>query len=199
MAYLNTIPQPTDQESQSQAQLLNNFDAINTFVNVNHVAFNGADQGKHKFITLPQQAVVPPGIGAYPPTMSATEYGIYNKTNGANPAIFVRKPGAPAGDVSGDVDITTLTYNAGTYEGSVTLPCGLIMKWGFSDAGGGVSDRDIIFATAFPTNTINIQATPHSPGVGNHGFDLYVTYINRTHFTLHWHHTFAAYWFALGY
>jgi len=59
MAYNQNIPQPTDQISVSQAQLLANFQAIQTLVDVNHVDFASADQGKHKIVTMPQQAGAP--------------------------------------------------------------------------------------------------------------------------------------------
>jgi len=71
MAYNSAIPQPTDQISVSQGQLLANFQAISTFVNVNHVDFASPDQGKHKFVTMPSQGAAPAFL--------ATEIGLFNQ------------------------------------------------------------------------------------------------------------------------
>ena len=70
MAYNQNIPQATDQLSQSQSDILNNFIALQTLIDVNHVDFASADQGKHKMLELVNQAVVP--------TFLATEVGFYN-------------------------------------------------------------------------------------------------------------------------
>ena len=69
MAYNNNIPLAADQLSVSQADLLNNFATISTYLNVNHVDFNGADQGKHKLLTLPVQTPAAP-------TVNLGEFGI---------------------------------------------------------------------------------------------------------------------------
>src|SRR5438445_164595 len=52
MAYQSNIPQATDQLSVSQGDILNNFAALSTFLNINHVDFASGDQGKHKWVTL---------------------------------------------------------------------------------------------------------------------------------------------------
>lgn len=61
MAYNANIPQPADKLKDSQPQLLANFQAISTAFGVNHVNFNdpNGDQGKHKFLQMPQQNVDP--------------------------------------------------------------------------------------------------------------------------------------------
>lgn len=55
MSYTENIPQPTDQINNSQPQLLANFQAIDTLVNVNHVDFDdpSGNQGKHKWCAFP--------------------------------------------------------------------------------------------------------------------------------------------------
>lgn len=47
MAYQPGIPLGPDKLSVSQGDLLNNFGAISTMLQVNHVNFNGAQQGMH--------------------------------------------------------------------------------------------------------------------------------------------------------
>lgn len=56
MVYSPNIPQPSDDPSQSQDLILQNFQSINTVMNVNHENFDTVDQGKHKFVQMPQQA-----------------------------------------------------------------------------------------------------------------------------------------------
>ena len=45
MAFQNNKPNASDFLSQSQDDILNNFGAIKTLVDVNHVTFDAADQG----------------------------------------------------------------------------------------------------------------------------------------------------------
>src|ERR1700679_3027455 len=73
MAYNANIPQAGDLISQSQGDILANFQAIQTLVDVNHVDFASGDQGKHKFVTFPTQNPAP--------TFSPTEMGLYNFVN----------------------------------------------------------------------------------------------------------------------
>jgi hypothetical protein len=161
MAFLNTIPQPLDQESQSQAQLLNNFDAINTYLNVNHVAFNGGDQGKHKFIHFQLQAPSP----TVPLATTATEYGLYNKNNIlGNPALWIRPPGTVAGVAVPDldIDITTINYTVpgSKFKGYSYLPNGMKMVWGKETIAAGTLNTTFNFPIAFSAaGQINIQLT----------------------------------------
>jgi len=193
MSYQKTKPASGDRLNVSQSDIANNFTAIDTVNSVNHVAFNDTDQGKHKLITFPQQTVV---AATYPPATSATEYALYNKTNGTAPALFVRVPGtaAGAGSSTTDFDITTLTSNPTTAIGSCTLPCGLIMKWGYFQINNGSHDyATVTFATAFPQHCLNVQVT----GIGEeHG--LYVYDITKTTFAVRFHALSYIYWFAIG-
>lgn len=46
MPYLANIPLGNDQLNVSQGQILDNFQALSTYVSIDHVEFNLADQGK---------------------------------------------------------------------------------------------------------------------------------------------------------
>jgi len=59
LPYNSNIPQATDQISVSQGQILGNFQAINSLINVNHVGFNVANAGKHNFVELVPQPGTP--------------------------------------------------------------------------------------------------------------------------------------------
>ena len=116
--YKSGIPLATDRLSSSQNDLLNNFTAIKALVDVNHETFaNGVSpEGKHKFVTMPEQ-------GAAPATL-ANEGALYTKV-GATSAVaelFFRRESS--GDEIGFTE-GTLANNGWT-----RLPCGLLVKWG---------------------------------------------------------------------
>lgn len=140
MAYITNIPGPNDLFSQSQPQILGNFTAIKTLIDVNHVDFDDAtDQGKHKFISMPVQSPAP--------TFSAGEVGLYsflspitsknelyiNKTN----QVTVTQIPATASILS----VTSAPANDSN--GWSYLPSGILIKWGHSNANG-------LTATVFP-------------------------------------------------
>ncbi len=52
MAYNNQIPLASDRLQRSQADILANFEAINTVFAFDHVAFNDPNQGKHNRTTM---------------------------------------------------------------------------------------------------------------------------------------------------
>lgn len=126
MAYIPNIPQANDIPAQSQQLILDNFTEINTFVNVDHGAFNSALEGAHKKISfIPQIAPI-----AWPAGVSC---GLYANANG----IFVHNvlplPGTP------DVNITRKFFNANG-DGYYYLPCGLLVKFGHARTNSGPVD-----------------------------------------------------------
>ena len=84
MTFNPDSPQPNDDLSVSQGDLLTNFTELNTQFAVNHVAFDdaGADKGKHKFVTFVEQADDPESKG--------DEYLIYAKDDSGNPELYAR-------------------------------------------------------------------------------------------------------------
>jgi hypothetical protein len=170
MAFNSLIPLATDEESQSQAQLLGNFTELDTFLTVNHTAFNTADQGKHRFVTFPLQTVVPaPGPTQFPPATSATEFSIYNAVNGAGSrALWLRKTNL-AGVITGDIDFTTVTTSAGLYGPEITwrLPCGIYHKFGWAVADAA---NPTVYVTPFPTATLSVHLTMRVHGAASQKF-----------------------------
>ena len=77
-------PQPQDDISVSQADLLENFTELNTQFSVNHVGFDDTtgDAGKHKFVTFVQQADTP--------ETKADEQVVYAKDSDGTPELFAR-------------------------------------------------------------------------------------------------------------
>ena len=142
MPYQADIPQPTDQLSKSQSDLLANFRSINTWCNVNHVNFNaGADAGKHKWVTFPREAVVPtPPFGA----SELSLYNILNATSGVS-ELYVQK-GVAAGIPF------TLSRSVAASTGWTYLPSGMKIVWGQDTIAGGNATKTTLFASvaAFP-------------------------------------------------
>ena len=155
MAYISTIPLATDQLSQSQSEIQENFNQINLFVNTDHVAFNVANQGKHNSVRMPV-------LGA-PPAFTAGEMALWNEAlaESTQNELHVRKSNQ-AGDVSIPMTASVLGRSVtpiGT-TGWTFLPSGILMKWGsaggitgsgnlvaVNDGGGGVLGPD--FAEVF--------------------------------------------------
>lgn len=131
MAYQANKPQPNDQMSQSQQDLLNNFTEINNFVNVDHGPFNGPLQGMHIKVTLP--------TGANPPTIpfTADATGFYSALGlTANTIRQTYIHNTIVGGVKVDVPFTESVISTnvapGLSAGWTYLPSGILMKWGTS-------------------------------------------------------------------
>jgi len=81
--YNPNIPQPGDRPSDSQTQILQNFQTLDTVFTVDHVAFSlGINPGKHKQVTF--DTVHPAGAPA------GTESVLYTKNVGGVPELFWR-------------------------------------------------------------------------------------------------------------
>jgi hypothetical protein len=145
MAYQSNKPLSTDKLSVSQGDINGNFQAINTYVAIDHVAFNGADQGKHKRVFFTQQAA--------DPATAATEAAIYAKDSSVpgTASLYYRPPnsGTPI----------EFTYALKAAAGWTWLPSGIIMQWGTGTCGGVIA-----FPRAFPTACLSVQLTARAPG-----------------------------------
>lgn len=148
MAYTKSIPLSTDYIDQSQPLLKNNFESIDAMVNVNHGAFNGADEGKHKFVTLVDQAAAP--------VIAATEASIFYGTVGGTKNLYYQiGTGTPQNFTGGTL--------AGGVHGWARFPNGLLMKWGQVL---GTGDCTLTWTSILPaapafTSVFNVQACPY--------------------------------------
>jgi hypothetical protein len=157
MSYQPTIPQATDQLSQSQSDIQGNFEAIQAFVDVNHVDFSDAtDMGKHNFVSLVQQASVP--------ATSSTEIALYSQLISGVVTLFLRPAnnGTPVAFPFGSTITSGTTGSVTTY--TLTLQTGLIMKWGQTSTAilNNNAWNTIPFTPAFPTGILNLQVSPVS-------------------------------------
>jgi hypothetical protein len=143
VAFNQNIPQPTDIPANSQPQLLANFQGINTLVNVNHVGFDLADQGKHKWVTMPDQGVTNPST-------LATEIATYciTSADSGNLELTFRRPS--------DGDIIAMTAKSGTTNGWTMLPSGILIKWATGAGTGAFTVNANSFGKAF-TNILFAQ------------------------------------------
>jgi len=168
MPYQNNIPQPGDLLSQSQADILNNFAALQTLIDVNHVDFVSIDQGKHKFVTMPVQAAAPP-VGAF----LATEVGFYNFVNPDTTAeeVYVHTSQSGAAVIAE----VPLTASNQAITGWCYLPSGLILKWGDDVTVAGIKAVILNGVGLGPnfTNVFNVQLT--QTGVTASSFLTYTT------------------------
>jgi len=119
LAYNANIPQPTDRKNDSQDDLLQNFTALSTFLNTNHVDLNAIGEGKHKFVEFPKQTSDPAAVTdevflfARESTYTANKVVLsYRQDSGADGKIY---------DIG----------DGGATAGWSLLPSGLLMKWGF--------------------------------------------------------------------
>lgn len=127
MAYNPNIPQANDQLSQSQIDLLANFQAIQTAFQLNHGAFNGATQGKHVVVNFVSQTF--PVAGP-----SGTDVNVFNAVSpdsGVN-ELWIQK--APLATQIPITETNNLSNNGYSY-----LSSGILIKWGFTSGNGVVS------------------------------------------------------------
>jgi hypothetical protein len=183
--YNQNIPQANDQLSTSQADLLNNFIAIQTLINVNHVDFAAGDQGKHKYVTFPVQA------GSPPIAFNAGEIALYNflspitgqnelYINKLNQALLVQQ------NMVGSI-LSTNSAPGFNSTGWTYLPSGILLKWGFGTANGNTV---VVYPVAanIPvfTQVFNIQVTTRQfNGADTNTFVRLSNFPNAVQFTVY--------------
>lgn len=118
MPYNQSIPQPNDDISVSQGDLLNNFMALYNAFNTNHGDFNSSEQGQHKLSMYFNQAS--------DPTTAMNQVALYAKEISGAAHLFVRN----ASDATpADLTITHTLGGAPDAQGSFNLPCNMKIIW----------------------------------------------------------------------
>jgi hypothetical protein len=161
MAYNPNIPQPTDILSQSQGDLLANFQGIDVWVNVDHAGFGSPVEGKHNKVSFPVQSPAPAFLAA--------EIGLYNflsPITGVNQLFIVNSAGATT-----EVNASVLSTNANpgnNVAGWARLPSGVLLKWGNGTATGNTA---FVFPVAanIPvfTNVMSMEVTTFANNVAD--------------------------------
>lgn len=166
MAYNNAIPQSTDELKNSQSDLLANFQAIKTLVDVNHVTFDDptGDQGKHKYLTMPEQSSNP--------TTAVSEMALFTQLA----SITSKNEMALRKESNGSVlpfTASTLSNTpapAALSSGFSYLPSGFILQWGSSTGLAGGVNTITFAAPAFPTKCISVILNPLKSGTSDEDF-----------------------------
>jgi hypothetical protein len=132
MSFNQNIPQPGDKISQSQGQILGNFQSLYTWANANHVSFDLTNAGKHIYVQMPVQGA--------PPAFTLGEIDLWNQAYTVNAAtkneFYIRKENQTnvgTVDVSVPSTASILGYYSGasiSYTGWTFLPSGILMQWG---------------------------------------------------------------------
>lgn len=175
--YQNNIPAANDELSVSQGDILTNFASIQSIIEVNHNTFADTDAGKHKWITFPTQAAIPPAGSAF----SATEIGLFNAVSNGQQELFVNKTSS-VGPVTSNVPFTRSTFSTNPTplalsNGYTYLPSGLILQWGqYSQAAGST----VAFSIPFPNVCIQVITGNYATAVVNVGASAF----NQNNFTL---------------
>lgn len=157
MAYNSNIPQPTDQLSVSQGDLLANFQALATILNPN--------TGSATFINQ---------VAA--PTFPANQLGLYALTPALTSVseLFVSKNSAAGKKeipLTASILSTSTPGNGGA--GWTYLPSGIILQWGGYNTSSGSA---VNFPIPFPTQPLNVVVTPINPSTsGAQGAANYTT------------------------
>lgn len=173
MAYQANIPQPGDKIKDSQADLLGDFIALKSLIDVNHETFGASDEGKHKWVALPVQGSAP--------TTAAGEVAIYSTTSSLT--------GVSELSVKADLAGTAVEFTSKTEgtNGWTRLPSGILIKWGTTStltAGAntitlptGVSIQ--AFATIY-----NIQVSAQSDGSSDPSSAMYPSAVDELSFKI---------------
>lgn len=194
MAYQENKPQSTDAPSVSQSDLLGNFQAIKTLIDVNHATFGSATEGKHPIVHFPMLTVI---SGSVPAATTTTEYALYSTTAG----LWVRPPNKTAGTVTSDINfIDDLKATSGWCR----LPCGTLMQWGIAGMGKGVYNATGAYpnTVGFATSKFySITCSVKGDIIGSHEDNVVGADGTATAWTVYRKHAGSAIsvnWFAIG-
>lgn len=185
MAYTYNKPDATDTISSSQSVLKDNFTAIKSLVDINHVTFGDPDEGKHTKLVMPKQTTFP--------ATAATEWSLFSALDlgGVNTQLFLRN-NSSAATITNDINLTGASKT--NTAGWCVLPCGIIMKWGlgsgtFTTSGSAVDATDLAYGTGVPTITTLLTASVNITGT----YNVYLNFGGTFNETAH---TVSVYGFA---
>lgn len=196
MSYNNAIPQPTDLISNSQAQILGNFAAIDSGTtgtgagfSRNHITMtDGTNGGLHYRVDYYQ--------ATSDPVISGFIASLYPKTV-TNAELFY----ANASTISQLTGLTLVTTNPSpnAYGYGITTPWGVTLNWGNIPnvgSGGSTSAKAVVFQIPFTTSVDSIVVTGRN-GNGSQG-NATTSNETITGFNVYSSNNNAVYFFAIG-
>lgn len=198
MTFNPLIPQPTDNLSTSQGQILTNFTTLNTIFNIDHYAFNDsitANRGLHRKIDFPATTTVSAPTGSASVFYSKSVSGVSSPyfDNAAGTSVLWRSSG-----------LTGLTTETLGNPGALNLPNGFQMKWGQGSFSGTATTAPISYSANFPTSTDSVQVTRAGGNTGANPEDIFLTTLaSSSGFTAKRSSVAPSsglnfYWFAIG-
>ena len=161
MAYNANIPQPGDLLSQSQGQILANFQAL-----------SGAAINTFPYVLLP--------IQGSDPAVSTTQMALYTKTSSitSQPEMFIERNSGST-TAPNPIEFTSYYANSTTLKGFTRLPSGLLIAFGLKNPTGIGSQTYswaslMAGATGWPgwTTLYNVQIT--TSAIGNVATDSFI-------------------------
>lgn len=143
--YNSGVPQPTDNPSSSQDQILQNFQSISTALAVNHVQFNDADQGKHKFLQMPEESSAP--------ATASNEGAIYTKDSGSQPDLYWRNESSGTEQqMTNTVPVTVSPNRHWNFADGLQIRLGTVTHTGTSTS--------VVFSSPFAGAAYTVMLTP---------------------------------------
>lgn len=202
-AFNANIPQPNDNPSNSQGQLLTNNQSNNSIWAVDHIGFNITNSGLHQQVRMPAEAL---------PSVQAGFGGLYCNTAGSETNLFYTP------DASGNIyqltrTITASYPNFGTnlaygappagfsqVGGWTFLPGGLLLQYGlFSKAGALGTSGTIQFPVAFTSAVYSVNPTLIRASSNSHPISMPATAgLTSFQFQTDTTQSDAVYWSAIG-
>lgn len=186
--YNDSVPNPPNQPSVDVPKMQTNTNSIRSWVNVDHVDFEGPNAGTHKQVTLTPEAA---------PTIPAGTGAIYSYVDGSGiswPAWLNSK---------GQTTAMMSTISNPSSNGYTSLNGQIIVQWGSTTA-NSTGTTDVSFATSninFPNNCFVVIAQMNAfPAAA---FAYGVTNVSKTGFKLKTVKNTIPdgtpfYWFAIG-
>ena len=206
--YNPNIPQPTDLLSNSQPQLLVNFQSLQAWIDVNHVDYddNLGNAGKHLYVVCPDTASYP---APSPFPFNTTDTGFYNNT--AYSSAFTNSMWFHPAGLNTAFNDFPISDGILDKTGWSFLPSGLFVLWGsatmttpllkqqffFPTTSGGLSIPPFAQAPYFMLTQLQ-QATM----VGNLSYSIGISSVTTTSFyavnSIDGDNSVNFYWVAVG-
>lgn len=148
MSYNPDIPQANDDPSQSQGQILSNFQTLNTFLSQNHVPLNDGDQGKHAFLQMPEQSS-DPATAANEAALYCKEYDVDGLGTLVSTLFFRNESNGAVTTFGGPSSLAIPGY--------AYLPGGLLVQWNRVAASSG---SNVPYPIAFGAPAFYVNFAP---------------------------------------
>lgn len=154
------IPQPGDDPSISQGELLTNFANLVGWSTEDHIEYGATNAGQHSQVRFPSNATVstPAGLAATQSTIpgvadNTTSQAILTTPSAAFPMSAIRAFGTCKGDGSGSValangyNISSITFNSLQF--TITMPAGAVSGTNYAVFVGGTVAAFSSFVTVW--------------------------------------------------